>query len=141
MKRVVFDTSVIVASLRSRTGASFALLQLVLGQSLKPVLTVPLFLEYEDVLKRPDQMQAHGLDANAIDRLLTRVAKLGDAVEVFYKWRPQGVDPADEFIIEAAINGRADAIVTFNIRHIELPAQRFGIMTLTPGEFLSRYQR
>ena len=62
--RVVLDTSVIVAGLRSRLGASNRLLELVAEERLVPLVTTALFLEYEEVLKRPEQRLATGYCAS-----------------------------------------------------------------------------
>jgi predicted nucleic acid-binding protein len=56
----------------------------------------------------------------------------------FFLWRPQLRDPADEHVLETVVNGGADVIVTFSVRHFEAAAARFGIVTLRPGEALQR---
>ena len=136
MKRVVLDTSVIATALRSQTGASFALLRAVEYGRLKILATPSLFLEYEDVLKRPEQRQVSGLTLEAVDELLGELAALIEPVEVHLLWRPQLRDPDDEMVLEAAINGRADALVTYNIRDFRGAAPRFGIRLMQPADLL-----
>ncbi|WP_281405496.1 PIN domain-containing protein [Mesorhizobium sp. B2-6-4] len=63
MRRIVLDTNVLTAGLRSRNGASFAILQLIADRQIRPLVTTALFLEYETVLARPEQVAAHGLSA------------------------------------------------------------------------------
>lgn len=99
--------------------------------------TPALFLEYEDVLARPEQRTAHGLDDLQIGRFLQALASVIEPVTVHIGWRPQLRDPSDEMILEAAINGGADAIVTFNVRDF-VPAGRFGITVMRPGDLLIR---
>jgi len=138
IQRVVLDTSVLVAGLRTRLGAGNAVLRLVATKRLTTLATPPLFLEYEDVLKRAEQRLAHGLSVAEIDELLAELAALVEPVDVRFLWRPQTRDPAEEMVIEAAINGDADAVITYNIGDFLEPCKRFGIEVLRPGELLKR---
>jgi putative PIN family toxin of toxin-antitoxin system len=116
---MVFDTSVVtvvVAASRTRLGAGNAVLRLVAQRRVVALATAPLFLEYEDELKRPEHQLVHGLTAEAVDEFLAELAALVEPVEVHFQWRPQSRDPNDEMVLEAAINGQADALVTYNIK-------------------------
>lgn len=134
MRRVVLDTSVIVAALRTRRGAANEVLRGVAVRRLLLLATPPLFLEYEEVLKRPEQRLVHGLALETIDEFLAELAALIEPVEVHFLWRPQVRDPSDEMVFEAAINGRADALVTYNVRHFALASERFKILIFRPAE-------
>lgn len=136
MLRVVLDTDIIVTALRSATGGSNALLREVALGRLQPLVTPALFLEYEAVLKRPEQRLVHGLQLAAIDRFLAALASSCEAVEVSFQWRPQLADANDEMVLEAAINGRADALVTHNVRDFAKGAAKFGLRILRPGDLL-----
>jgi putative PIN family toxin of toxin-antitoxin system len=136
MYRVVLDTSVIVAALRSSRGASHALLRLVAEAKLIPLATSALFLEYEDVLKRPEQRMEHNLTIAQIDGFLSSFASACQPVDVHFRWRPMLNDAADEMVLEAAYNGRADALVTHNVRDFLKAADFFALRVLRPGEFL-----
>jgi putative PIN family toxin of toxin-antitoxin system len=136
MRRVVLDTNVLTAGLRSRKGASFALLQMVATKRLIPLVTTALFLEYEAVLRRPTQVEVHGFSQTALDRFLAEFAALSEPVEVHFVWRPQLPDIDDELVLEAAINGHADALLTHNVRDFGEPAARLGVRVLTPGRAL-----
>lgn len=138
MRRAVLDTSVLVAGLRTRLGASNAVLKLVATRKLTVLATPPLFLEYEDVLKRAEQRLAHGLTIDQIDDLLAELAALVEPIDVRFLWRPQTRDPADEMVLEAAINGRADVLITHNIGDFMEPCRNFGIEVLRPSETLKR---
>jgi putative PIN family toxin of toxin-antitoxin system len=138
MLRVVLDTSVVVAGLRTRLGAGNAVLRLVAQRQVVPLATPPLFLEYEDVLKRPEHRLVHGLVPEAIDEFLAELAALIEPVEVHFQWRPQSRDPNDEMVLEAAINGRADALVTYNVADFAGPAERFRVSVLRPAELLRK---
>jgi len=98
--------------------------------------TPSLFLEYEDVLKRPEQRQVSGLALDDVDDLLGELAALVEPVEVHLLWRPQLRDPDDEMVLEAAINGRADALVTYNMRDFGDAAPRFGLRLARPADVL-----
>lgn len=130
------DTSVIVAALRSAGGASNALLVLIAQQAIRPLATTALFLEYEAVLLRAEQRLATGMSEADVGGFLAALASAAEAVEVHFQWRPQLRDPADEMVLEAAINGRADALVTHNVVDFSSAAARFGLRVVTPGEIL-----
>lgn len=136
MLRVVLDTSVLTSAFRSRTGASFALLEAVRDLRITPLATPTLFLEYEAVLKRADQLKASGLALSDVDLALGALAAAIEPVETHMSWRPQLRDADDELVFEAAINGRADALVTHNVRDFRDAAPRFGLWIATPAELL-----
>ena len=104
-------------------------------------LATPLFLEYEDVLKRPEQRLAHGLALEAIDEFLAELAALVEPVEVHFLWRPQVRDPNDEMVLEAAINGQADALITYDVTDFALAGARFAIPILRPADLLKKVRR
>src|ERR1700730_3470385 len=138
MRRIVLDTSVVVAGLRTQRGAGNAVLRLVAPRRLVALATPPLFLEYEDVLKRPEHRLAHGLATAAIDEFLAELGPFMWPVEVHFQWRPQSRDPNDEMVLEAAINGRADALVTYNVADFAGPAERVRISVLRTGGLLKK---
>ena len=141
LRRVVLDTSVVVAALRTRHGAGNAVLRLVADRRLVPVASPPLFLEYEDVLKRAEQRLVHGLGLDEIDEFLAEFALLIEPVEVHFGWRPQVADPSDEMVLEAALNGKADALVTYNIADFAEAGRRFGMPILSPAALLKKVKR
>ena len=140
MLRVVLDTDVIVTALRSATGGSNAVLIEVARGRITPLVTPALFLEYEAVLKRPEQRLAHRLELRDIDRFLAALASSCEPVDVSFQWRPQLSDPNDEMVLETAVNGRADVLVTHNVRHFERGAAMFGLRVFRPGELLKELQ-
>jgi putative PIN family toxin of toxin-antitoxin system len=139
--RLVVDTSVIVAGLCSQLGASNRILTLVAERRLVPLMTTALFLEYEDVLNRPEQRLATGMSVDEVVGFLAALASAAEPVDVHFMWRPQLADPADEIVLEAAVNGRSSAIVTHNVRDF-LPATRdFKIEVITPSVMLRRMRK
>ena len=141
IKRIVLDTSVVAAALRTRVGAGNAVLRLVATGELIMLATPPLFLEYEDVLKRPEQRLANRLTIEEIDRFLAELAALIEPVELHFRWRPQVRDPNDEMVLEAAINSAADGLVTYNVADFRSAGERFHIPILRPGDLLRKVIR
>lgn len=140
MQRLVLDTSVLVAGLRSRSGASNALLALVAEEKVRPLVTTALFLEYEEVLLRAEHRLVTGMSEADVAGFLAAFASASEGVDVHFQWRPQLADPADEMVLEAAVNGRAEVLVTHNVADFAESAARFGLRVVTPGEFLKEFK-
>jgi len=136
MRRLVIDSNVLTSAFRSRSGASFVLIELVRSERIRMLVTPPLFLEYEDVLKRPEQLAVSRLSLADVDTALEALAALIEPVETHLSWRPQLSDPNDEMVLEAAINGHADALVTYNTAHFRVAAARFGLRLARPAEII-----
>ncbi|WP_293531872.1 putative toxin-antitoxin system toxin component, PIN family [Phenylobacterium sp.] len=132
----MLDTSVLVAALRSRTGASNLILRRVAEGDLRPVVTTPLWLEYEAVLTRPEHQLVHGFTPAEIQRFLGAFASASEAVEVHFRWRPTLPDPSDEMVLEAAANGRSPLLITHNPRDFRRVDVNFGVRVITPGAFV-----
>ncbi len=132
------DTDTIVAAMRSPTGASAALLQAARRGRVTLAATVPLCIEYEDVCNRPEHVAAAELNSADLAVFLDAVMDLVEPVDVWFLWRPQLRDPGDELVLEAAVNGRAPVIATFNRRDFRPAADRFGIDVLLPAEAIRR---
>lgn len=140
LSRVVLDTSVLVAALRSRRGASNRVVELVALGKVRPLVSTTLFLEYEDVLLRAETRLATKMNEADIQRFLAAFASAAEGVDVNFRWRPQLTDPKDEFVLEAAVNGQADALVTHNVRDFRSAAPRFGLRVLLPRELLKELE-
>ena len=136
--KIVMDTDTIVAAMRSPRGGSAALLLAADDGRVTLLATVPLFIEYEAVCHRAEHVLAAGLDREGVETFLDRLADLVQPVEPWFLWRPQLRDPGDELVFEAAVNGGAAAIATFNRRDYLPVADNFGIEILLPGEVLRR---
>ncbi len=134
--RVVLDTDVVVAAMRSPTGASAALLEAALDGRLRLLANVALVLEYEAVCWRAEHLLAAGLKAKQATAFLDALVSLVAPVESHFFWRPQLRDPSDEMVLEAAVNGQANAIVTFNHRDFGKSPLGFGIKVLLPRDAL-----
>ena len=134
MYRVVIDTSVLVAALRSRKGASFAILNII-GKNWLPIISVALILEYEAVLKRE---AAHlGISDSVVDAIVDAFCAIGERTQVYFRLRPSISDPNDEFALELAVAASADAIITHNVKDF-CAADRFGMEVWEPRRFLEK---
>jgi putative PIN family toxin of toxin-antitoxin system len=134
--RAVLDTDVVVAAMRSPSGASACLIDLALGGAVTLLANVALVLEYEAVCSRAEHMLAAGFGGKELAVFADALAALVEPVESHFVWRPQLRDPGDEMVLEAAVNGSADAIVTFNRRDFGAVPGRFGIRVLLPRDAL-----
>ena len=113
----------------------------VLDRRILALASVPLFLEYEAVLTRPEQLVATGLSIRETTLFLSTLAAVIEPVVFRFLWKPQLRDPADEMVIETAVNGQADRIATFNVRHLRSAASSFGISAARPGEIWEEFRR
>ena len=134
MYQVVIDTNVLVAAMLSNRGASHRLLRLVGDRRWRINLSVPLVLEYEQTLQR--FCTGGGLTGSDIDSVIQFLCANANLRPIFFLWRPFLPDPKDDFILELAVESRADFLVTFNTRDF-VGADRFGVRVISPREFLA----
>lgn len=135
--RIVVDTSVVFAGLYSRRGASNEILRGCLSERWTPIVSVPLAVEYEDVLRREELLKGSGLTRRDLDDFLDGFLAACDLVEIYYLWRPNLRDEDDNHVLEAAVSGNAAVIVTHNVKDFTRGDLRFDrIRIATPGEFL-----
>lgn len=128
----------LVAAFRSDSGASRQVLEAAWARRFNLLLSVPLMLEYESVLTRPEHLAASGASREDVWAVLDELASVAKRVELLIRTRPLLSDPNDEMVLETAINGRADAIVTFNDRDFRPMATRFRCSVLRPVEVVRR---
>ena len=133
--RAVLDTTVVVAAVRSAAGASRRLLIAALEKRFELLLSVPLLIEYEAVLTRKEHLRAAGLKAAEVAELLDALAVVSKPVVPRFRWRPLLRDANDDMVFEAALNGEADVLVTFNKRDFEGLGLR-SLRIALPGEAL-----
>ena len=131
--QIVIDTSVFIAALRSRQGASYKLLMLIDSENFETNISVPLILEYEDAAKR--LIGEIALTARDIDNVLDYLCAVANHRAIFYLWRPFLKDPKDDMVLELAVTSVSTYIVTYNQRDFQ-GAEQFGIRVVTAKEFL-----
>ena len=131
--QVVLDTNILVSSLRSQRGASFKLISLLGTDAFEINLSVPLVLEYEEVLRR--QKRCLRLTQTAISDLLDYLCTVANLHEIHFLWRPTLPDPGDDLVLDLAANAGCRYIVTYNTRHFQ-GVETFGIEPVTAKELL-----
>ncbi len=134
MYQVVIDTNVLVAALLSNRGASHRLLRLVGDDRWRINLSVPLVLEYEQTLKRV--CAGGALTVSDVDSVVHFLCANANLRPIFFLWRPFLPDPKDDFILELAVESRADFVLTFNRRDFA-GTEQFGVRLISPREFLA----
>jgi len=132
------DTDVVVAAMRSPRGASATILRAARQGRVTLLASVPVALEYEAVSSRTEHRLAAGLSEREVKVFLTAVVAMAEPVTTHFLWRPQLRDPGDEMVLEAAVNGGADAVVTFNVRDFGMVPAQFGVEVLLPREVIRR---
>ncbi|HEX8713604.1 MAG TPA: PIN domain-containing protein [Terracidiphilus sp.] len=137
----MLDTDVVVAAMRSPRGASAELLRRIDDGKAVMLLTIALALEYEAICTLAEHRLASGLSASESALYVDGLISLAEPVRAFFRWRPQLRDPGDELVLEAAVNGQADAIVTFNESHLREARKSFGIEVIRPAEALRRIKK
>lgn len=123
-----------VAAIRSDRGASRELLAGVLERRFILLMSVPLMIEYESVMTRPEHLEASRLSQEDVQLLLDAVATTAEAVTLDYLWRPSLADADDDMVLETAVNGAAEVVVTFNRRDFGAAAETFGLTVMSPSE-------
>jgi len=139
--RAVLDTNILIAGLSSQNGASFALLQNAFEQQFVMLASPALWLEYEATLKRADIAKLHRLSHASIDDVLNALAGVATSVRSHFLWRPQLRDAGDELVLEAAVNGMANYLVTLNVKDFRPAAQHFGIVLSSPAKLLNLVEK
>ncbi len=139
--KLVLDTNVVVAAVRSRTGASAEVVRRVLRGDLSAAASTALLLEYEAVVTRPEHLQAAGFTRDQAMVVLDALTAAMAEAPIWWRLRPMSPDPGDDLVIEGAFNAGADVVVTANERDLADPCSLLGIRTLTPHVILSELRR
>jgi len=127
--------------MRSPSGASAEIIRKVRRGKAALLLSVPLAMEYEAVCLRPEHQLAAGLSEQEVRIFVDAVIAIAEPVKIHYLWRPQLRDPSDEMVLETAVNGRANLLITFNVRDYGTAPARFGIEVMTPREAVERISK
>lgn len=137
--RLVIDTNVMVAALLSGGGAAREVLRRCLAGRYKPIMGISLVSEYRDLMSRVGLWNECKLSADERQEVLRAFFSVCTPIETYYRWRPNLADEGDNHILELAVAGNVDAIITHNtrdFRHGELAFPHIAI--LSPAELLRR---
>ena len=135
LQKIVIDTNILISALLSSRGAAFKLISLVGRGHYDYVLSVPLIIEYEDVLKRENSKIILSLES--INNVLDRLCFHAELREIFYLWRPYLNDPKDDLVLELAVESNCDSIITYNLKDFK-NIDKFGLEAITPKAFLQQ---
>ena len=139
--RIVLDTNVLTGAMLSHTGENRRLLRACLEGKFRPIIGQTLFCEYEDVLTRRELFRNCPLSETDRMSLLDALLSVSEWVKVYYSWRPNLRDEGDNHLIELAIAGSANMIVTNNMRDLLSAELRFpGLRIMRPHELLREVQ-
>ncbi len=138
--RTILDTNVLVSAFTSAEGAARAVLRQVLGGQIDALLSVPLFVEYEAVMARPETRRRSPLSTTEQERLFDAFLARTQLVEVYYRWRPSLRDEGDNHVLELAVAAGDAPVVTFNRRDFRTGELRFpDLVVQTPGAWLKSH--
>lgn len=137
MERIVIDTSVFVSAILNADGAPRDVLRLVLDDQVKPLMGEALFKEFEDVLSRQELFQTAPVDKDARNSLFDAFLLTCDWVSIWYLWRPNLRDEADNHVLELALAGNASFVVTKNLKDFRNAQLLFpSVQIHSPGDYL-----
>ncbi len=137
----MLDTACLVTAIRSSGGAAGEVLRAIFRREVVPLMDLKLSLEYRDAALRAEHVKASALNRTAILELIEAMEAFAEPVKVITQVRPLSPDPNDDMILDLAISGRAEAVVTNNTKHFSSPARRFGIAVLSPAELLETLRK
>lgn len=132
--RVVLDTNILVSALRSNKGASHAVISHLPSNQFQIALSIPLYVEYQEVLTRPEHMSG-GSTVEEIHAFLRYICSIAHKQRIFFLWRPWLLDPQDDMVLETAVASQSRYIVTHNLRDFRRVEKHFGITPVNPGKF------
>jgi putative PIN family toxin of toxin-antitoxin system len=134
---VVIDTSVLISALIGEEGPSREILRRSLEGVYIPLINNALFSEYEDVSSRKRILDACPLNPQEIRELINSLYSVCQWVSVYFLWRPNLKDEGDNFLIELALAGNANAIISNNVKDLHGAELKFPeLRILTPDQML-----
>jgi putative PIN family toxin of toxin-antitoxin system len=138
---ITLDTNILYQALKSTSGASYFILQKVRERQIQIALSVPLFYEYQDVLKREKSLQDFGLEIEDIDKFLRFITFVGKVYETYFLLRPNLKDEKDNMVVELAVTSQSEYLVTSNIRDFKNAELKFDqLKVITPAEFVKLWR-
>jgi putative PIN family toxin of toxin-antitoxin system len=135
--RAVIDTNVLAGAMLSEEGTNRAILRNCFEGKIRPLIGQALLSEYEDVIGRESLFRNGILSRSEREELLDALLSVSEWVRVYFGWRPNLQDEGDNHLIELAVAGQADWIITNNVRHLTQAELKFpGLRIGAPSKFL-----
>jgi putative PIN family toxin of toxin-antitoxin system len=136
--RIVVDTNVFIGAILSPAGENRQVLRACLLGRARPLMGAALFHEYEDLLGRAALMIKSPLTPRERDTLLAAFLSAAEWIKVYFLWRPNLPDEADNHLIELALAGSAQSIVSHNLGDLQQGELRFPSLRIqSPRQFLA----
>ena len=135
--KIILDTNVLVMASRSRNGATHSLVSKLPSSKFEIAVTIPLYMEYRDVLSRPEILEL-GYTLKDIEGFTQYLLSIAHKQSIYFLWRPWLKDPKDDMVLEAAFASQCEYIVTYNTKDFNGKGieENFGIKPVTAREFL-----
>lgn len=134
MYNVIIDTNILVSALKSEMGAAYALISKLPSKKFQISISVPLYMEYQDVLTRKEHLTGASTEKEIL-AFLRYLCKIANRHKIFFLWRPWLKDPKDDMVLELAVAAKSQFIITYNLKDFS-NIQKFGIKAITPKRFL-----
>jgi len=134
MVNVIIDTNILVSVLKSDMGASYTLISKLPSPKFQFSISVPLYIEYQDILTRKKHLTGTSTEKEVL-AFLRYLCKIANRQKIFYLWRPWLKDPKDDMVLELAVAAKSKYIITYNLKDFS-NIQKFGIEAITPKKFL-----
>ena len=136
--RIVVDTNVFIGAILSPAGENREVLRACLLGRVRPLMGAALFHEYEDLLGRSALMAKCPLTPRERGTLFAAFLSVAEWIKVYFLWRPNLPDEADNHLIELALAGAAQTIVTHNLCDLQQGELRFPSLKIqSPRQFLT----
>lgn len=139
--RIVLDTASLISAVRSSNGAAAEVVRLALLEQLTLLMDYKLVCEYRDVALRLQHLGASGKNPEDMNSVIDALESIAQPVFVEIRHRPLSQDKNDDMVLDIAINGYADVVITNNVKDFASAAARFGIRVQTPKEFLTEIRK
>lgn len=115
--KIVIDTNVLIGALIGKQySANRQIIELCFKEQFQPLINNTLFTEYEDVISRPEIIDKTPYNNREINELFDALLSICQWIKVYYLWRPNLKDENDNYLIELAVAGNAEIIVTHNLK-------------------------
>ena len=135
--RIVIDTNIFISAIIGSNGPNRNVIRRCFENIYQPLMGNALFCEYEEVKTRPNVVERCSLSKREIATLLNSFMSISEWVSIFYLWRPNLSDEHDNHIIELAVAGGAEYIVTSNTKDFKKGELLFpDINIVTPAQLL-----